>query len=82
MFSTSPDLSALELRLRRVEGLLELIANHLEISPEDIRQAGRGRVTDEVAELAARGKKIQAIKRLRELEGLDLATAKRIVDEL
>jgi len=82
MFSTTPDLSALERRLRRVEGLLELIATRMEISAEDIQQAGRQQVRGEVAELAAAGKKIQAIKRLRELEDLDLATAKRIVDDL
>lgn len=65
-----------------MELLLDLIATRLEISPEEIAEATRTRVSDQVARLAAEGKKIQAIKVLREEQDLDLATAKRIVDEL
>ena len=90
MFSSRPDLSDLNARLRRIEQLVEAIAVRLEISPDEIAAAGRApggapgpaQVPAEVVALAAAGKKIPAIKLLRELEHLDLATAKRIVDSL
>jgi predicted component of type VI protein secretion system len=37
---------------------------------------------DEVLQLAARGEKIQAIKRYREITGVGLAEAKRVVDQM
>lgn len=47
--------------------------------PADPRMAG---LTPEVVDLVRRGKKIQAIKLYRELTGLDLKTAKGVIDSL
>ena len=81
--SNKAEISALHERLRRVEALLEAVAERLEISPDDVLAARRRRIPPEVAELAAAGKKIQAIKVLREHDrSLDLASAKRAVEEL
>jgi ribosomal protein L7/L12 len=82
MFSSRSDLAALDRRLRRVEALLEVIAARLEIPADQVAAASRARASAEVAELAARGQKIAAIKLLREQQDLDLASAKRIVDDL
>lgn len=82
MFASKSDLVALDRRLRRIEGLLELIARRLEIAPEEVESVTKRRVSAEVARLAAEGKKIPAIKLLREQEGLALAEAKRVVDDL
>ena len=82
MFSSRSDLAGLDRRLRRVEALLEVIAQRLEISAEEVAEVVAPRVSAEVAALAGRGQKIAAIKLLREQQGLDLASAKRIVDEL
>jgi ribosomal protein L7/L12 len=73
---------AIDRRLRRIEGLLEAVAARMEITPEEIRDTAKTRVSAQVAELAASGKKIAAIKLLREEQSLDLASAKRLVDEL
>ena len=82
MFSNHAELADVRRRLRRVELLLEAIPTRLDIDPETIRQAGRADVPEEVVALAAAGKKIQAIKVLREQRQLDLVAAKDIVDGL
>lgn len=82
MSASTSDVATLDRRLRRIEGLLELIARRLEITPEEIEGVAKQSVSAEVAKLAAEGKKIQAIKLLREQEGLGLAEAKRAVDHL
>jgi ribosomal protein L7/L12 len=82
MFSSDSGQNGLTRRLLRIERLLEAIAARLEITPEELEAATRPRVSPAVADLAARGKKIAAIKLLREEQRLDLATAKQIVDEL
>jgi len=76
------DVASLERRLRRVEGLLTALARRLELTPEEIEEATRANVSAEVAQLVSAGRKIMAIKILREQEGLGLAEAKRIIDEL
>lgn len=77
------DFTALNRRVHRIEALLEAIVAHLEIPVEEITGGRRTGACAEVANLAAEGKKIAAIKLLREQQqGLDLATAKRIVEEL
>jgi len=82
MFSNHAELADVRRRLRRVELLLEAIATRLEIDPEAIRRAGHADVPEEVVALVAAGKKIQAIKVLREQRQLDLVAAKDIVDGL
>lgn len=82
MFVTKSDLTALEHRLRRVEALLDAIATHLEISDEEIAGSATTRLSEEVEDLLAQGKKIEAIKCVRDEQGLDLAAAKRLVDEI
>ncbi len=76
------DMASLDRRLRRIEGLLTAVARRLELTPEEIDEVTGSGVSAEVAQLAAAGKKIMAIKVLREQEGLGLAEAKRIVDGL
>jgi ribosomal protein L7/L12 len=77
------DHSDLTRRLRRVEALLVMMAERLEIPEEDVRNAVGPAVSDEVRALAAEGKKIAAIKRLREEQrDLGLTDAKEIVDRL
>ena len=82
MFISRSELGAIERRLRHVEALLEAIAARLEIPEATIADASRPRVSPEVAQLAAQGRPIEAIRLLRQEQGLDLATAKRVVDEL
>jgi ribosomal protein L7/L12 len=83
MMISRSDFATLNRRVLRVEALLEAIAARLEIPVEEITGGRRTGVSAEVANLAAAGKKIAAIKLLREQQqGLNLATAKRIVDEL
>jgi len=82
MFSNRAELADLRRRLQRVERLLEAMAVHLEVPPPAIEQAIRPQVSPEVAELVAAGKKIAAIKLLREEQQLDLVSAKQIVDRL
>jgi ribosomal protein L7/L12 len=82
VFASKSDLVALDRRLCRIEGLLELIARRLEIAPEEIESVAKQRVSAEVVKLAAEGRKIHAIKLLRDQEGLGLAEAKRAVDDL
>lgn len=77
------EFAALNRRVRRVEALLEAIAARLEIPVEEIAGGRPPGVSADVVALAAEGRKIAAIKLLREQQrDLDLASAKRIVDEL
>lgn len=76
------DLAIVERRLRRIEGLLLAIAERLEMTPEDIQEAIRVKVSPEVAELVASGKRIAAVKLLREQENLGLLEAKSIIDDV
>jgi len=65
-------------RLRRVERKLDLIIEHLGIRYDD---ADRDGILDEVRVLADEGRKIDAIKRHRELTGSNLVEAKRAVED-
>lgn len=72
-FGPSPEPSAS--RLRVIEKKLDLILQNLGIPFEDAP-------LEEVAELARTGKKIEAIKRYRELTGAGLKEAKDAVDAI
>jgi ribosomal protein L7/L12 len=65
-------------RLRRLEEQVALLSEKLGL-PFDDPGAGMPR---EVVELARNGRKIEAIKRYRELTGVGLAEAKDVVDGL
>lgn len=64
-----------EARLRRVERMIERIAEELGLNVSEPIDA-------EVVRLARSGRKIEAIKRHRELTGALLAEAKTIVDSV
>jgi large subunit ribosomal protein L7/L12 len=82
MFPSKSELAALGQRVRRLERMIDLIAVKLEIAPDELAGGAQHGISPEVAELAAAGKKIQAIKLLREQTGWGLAEAKRAVDDL
>jgi ribosomal protein L7/L12 len=64
-----------ETRLRRVERMIERIAEQLGLDMSEPVDA-------EVIRLARAGRKLEAIKRHRELTGADLAEAKSVIDSL
>jgi ribosomal protein L7/L12 len=66
------------LRISRLEREVAALYQHLGIAPPQDSAV----VSDEVRSLVSSGNKIHAIKLLREQQGLDLADAKRIVDEI
>jgi ribosomal protein L7/L12 len=79
------DDAALARRFGAIEQQLKLISEHLGVEcPPFAGTAGDGdgAVPAEVLELARGGKEIQAISRLRQLTGMTLVEAKRIVDGL
>ena len=79
------DDAALAQRFGAIEEQLKLISQHLGVEcPPFAGAAGAadGAVPTEVLELAQAGKEIQAISRLRQLTGMSLVEAKRIVDGL
>jgi ribosomal protein L7/L12 len=87
------DDAALAQRFGAIEEQLKLISQHLGVDcPPFAGAAGAagdgdagaagGTVPTEVLELAQAGKEIQAISRLRQLTGMTLVEAKRIVDGL
>ncbi|MFO7172611.1 MAG: hypothetical protein DIU70_006560 [Bacillota bacterium] len=65
---------AVERRVRRTQELLRQVAERLGL-PEDPLEA-------EVRELVARGKTVEAVRRLREARGLTLKEAKEFVDSV
>ena len=65
-------------RLRRLEEQVALLSEKLGLPFDD---PGAG-MPSEVVELARNGRKIEAIKRYRELTGVGLAEAKDVVDGL
>ena len=79
------DDAALALRFVAIEAQLALISEHLGLEcPPFPAATGStdGGVPAEVLELARGGKEIQAISRLRQLTGVSLVEAKRVVDGL
>ena len=81
------DDAALAQRFGAIEQQLKLISDQLGIACPPFAGAagdagGDGGVPAEVLELARGGKEIQAISRLRQLTGMSLVEAKRIVDGL
>jgi len=88
------DDAALAQRFGAIEAQLKLISQHLGVEcppfagaagdagSAGVAGAADGAVPTEVLELAQAGKEIQAISRLRQLTGMSLVEAKRIVDGL
>lgn len=81
MFSlfSSNELSASDAaRLRRVEAKLDLVLKHLGVTYDD--DLAWGELSEEVRRLVDSGRKIEAIKRHRELTGAGLADSKAVID--
>lgn len=79
------DDAALAQRFGAIEQQLKLISEHLGVEcPPFAGTAGDGDgvVPAEVLELARGGRETQAISRLRQLTGMTLVEAKRVVDGL
>ncbi len=79
------DDAALARRFGAIEAQLALISEHLGLECPPFPGATGptdGGVPAEVLELARGGKEMQAISRLRQLTGLSLVEAKRVVDGL
>jgi ribosomal protein L7/L12 len=79
------DDAALAQRFGAIEQQLKVISEHLGVEcPPFAGTAGDGDggVPAEVLQLARGGKEIQAISRLRQLTGMSLVEAKRVVDGL
>ena len=68
-------------QLDRIEAKLDRLLEHLELD-FDADAAGLATASAGVRELAAQGRKIEAIKLLREETGAGLAEAKAVVDRL
>ncbi|GAA2605254.1 ribosomal protein L7/L12 [Streptomyces axinellae] len=75
VYGIETKISRADRRVARVERKVDLILDHLGIQEHDPW-------LDEVAQLARSDKKIQAIKRYRELTGEGLKEAKEAVDRL
>jgi ribosomal protein L7/L12 len=79
------DDAALARRFGAIEEQLKLISEHLGLASPPFAGAagdGDGAVPADVLELARGGKETQAISRLRQLTGMSLLEAKRVVDGL
>jgi ribosomal protein L7/L12 len=70
---------ALEAKVARLERQVEILASELGVQVEADPSP---QVSDEVAVLIQRGKKIDAIKKYREEHNVGLKEAKRVIDEL
>ena len=68
-------------QLDRIEAKLDRLLEHLELD-FDADAAGLATVSSGVRDLVAQGRKIEAIKLLREETGAGLAEAKAVVDRL
>ena len=68
-------------QLDRIEAKLDRLLEHLELDFDE-DAAGLAAASAGVRELAAQGRKIEAIKLLREETGAGLAEAKAVVDRL
>lgn len=76
--SISSSISQLDKRLKRTEGKLDQIARQVGV-PE---RAANEELNEELRELVREGKKIKAIKKVREVLGMSLVDAKNYVDSL
>ena len=72
----------LERRLARVEGQLDLLLRHLDVPQPGPVQGPDLAVDQDVVLLARSGRKIEAIKRYRELTGVGLKEAKDAVERI
>jgi ribosomal protein L7/L12 len=71
-----------EARLQWLEAQVRYLAQRMGVAlPQPVPDASTG-ITAEIAQLAASGNKIAAIKAYREATGCDLATAKNAIDAL
>ena len=76
------DIEELRQRLTLVEARLEQLFEHLDLAP---RAAAESDELDpnkepEIQDLLAKGNKAQAVKRYREITGVDIAQAQRAID--
>ncbi|MFD3450196.1 ribosomal protein L7/L12 [Microbacteriaceae bacterium 4G12] len=78
ILSISSSISQLDKRLKRTEDKLDQIARELGVS----EQVGNEELNEELRQLVREGKKIKAIKKVREVLGLSLVDAKNYVDSL
>ena len=83
------ELLEIKQRLALIETRLEQLFEHLDIAPResaggswwgDSGEPGDATNDPEIQDLLAKGNEIQAIKRYRELAGVDLAEAKAAID--
>lgn len=77
LFGSDPEIAALRRRVARLEAVVEEMGRQLGV-PMDVTPT----VPLEVRELASKGKKIEAIKVLREQTGMGLREAKETVEGL
>lgn len=69
-------------RVALLEAQVRYLSQRMQIALPDFRALAQSQIPVEVQQLAASGKKIEAIKAYREATGADLATAKKVVDSL
>lgn len=82
MFSSRQAEQRVEARLKRIEQLLEVIAARLDIPAAEVEEALGLHISQEVRQLVDEGKQVQAIRLLREQEGLGLVEAKEAIDRV
>ena len=92
LFGKDPDLDRLRRQVDRLQQQVEMLSRHLGLpvdgapvhrtSDLPVSQVGGVMVSDKVRGLVAEGKKIEAIKVLREETGLGLRDAKNTVEDL
>jgi large subunit ribosomal protein L7/L12 len=82
-FATRSDVRRLQAQVSRLEGLVELLARRQGVSDAELSELGLAagpRLSGEVRLLAVQGKRIAAIRLLREQTGMGLREAKEAVD--
>lgn len=78
----SREVRQLRSEVRRLTALVDLLLEEQGVSQERIEEAGRPKASARVRQLAGQGKKIEAIKLLREETGAGLVAAKQAVERL
>jgi len=75
------NISALQRDQKRIESKLDRIIEHLGL-PEPSKEKINDELKDELVKLIEANKKVKAIKRLRDVTGMELVEAKDYVDSL
>ena len=80
--SADRQLLELEQRLALIETRLEQLFEHLDLAPRAPADSGELDPNEdpEIQDLLAKGNKVQAVKRYRELTGVGIAEAQRAID--